>query len=124
MKNFNVTVNGKTYSVQVEEVGGAVAAAPVAAAPVAAPAAPAAAPVATAPATAAGGEAVEAPMPGTVLDIKVAVGDTVKAGQVLLVLEAMKIENDIPAPKDGTVVAIHVAKGETVDSGKAMISLA
>lgn len=130
MKNFNVTVNGKTYSVQVEEVGGAVAAVP--AAPVAAPAAapvpvaapaPAATPAPAAP-VAADAEAVEAPMPGTVLELKVAVGDTVKAGQVLLVLEAMKMENDIASPKDGTVVAVHVSRGETVDSGKALVSLA
>ena len=94
MKRYNITVNGKAYDVAVEEVGGSTAAAPVAAAPVAA------APAAPAPAAApvADGTKVTAPMPGTILDIKVAVGDTVKSGQAICVLEAMKMENDVNAP--------------------------
>ena len=98
MRTFNITVNGQTYVVDVEEVGGVQtaapvrAAAPVAAAPVAA--APAAAPKAAAAAPVAGGEPVKAPMPGNILDVKVKVGDTVKAGTVLCVLEAMKMENE------------------------------
>ena len=98
MKNFTVTVNGVPYAVSVEETGAAapaVAAAP-AAAPVAAPAAAPAAPEASA--TAGEGDKVTAPMPGTVMDVKVKVGDTVEEAQVLLVLEAMKMENDIVAP--------------------------
>ena len=91
MKRYNITVNGKAYDVAVEEVGGSAAAAPAAAAPVAA------APAAPAPAAApvADGTKVTAPMPGTILDIKVAVGDTVKSGQAICVLEAMKMENDV-----------------------------
>ena len=101
MRTFNITVNGQTYVVDVEEVGGVQTAAPVrAAAPVAAApvAAPAAAPKAAAAASVAGGEPDKAPMPGNILDVKVKVGDTVKAGTVLCVLEAMKMENEIPAP--------------------------
>ena len=102
MRTFNITVNGQTYVVDVEEVGGVQtaapvrAAAPVAAAPVAA--APAAAPKAAA-APVAGGEPVKAPMPGNILDVKVKVGDTVKAGTVLCVLEAMKMETKFPPPR-------------------------
>ena len=101
MKRYNITVNGKAYDVAVEEVGGSAAAAPVAAAPVAA------APAAPAPAAApvADGTKVTAPMPGTILDIKVAVGDTVKSGQAICVLEAMKMENDVNAPCDGKVLS-------------------
>ena len=127
MKRFNITVNGNAYDVQVEEVGaGAAPAAP--AAPVAVPApaaAPAAAPVpAAAPAAAAAGtESLNAPMPGNILDIKVKAGDSVTKGQVLLILEAMKMENEIMAPRDAVVAGVHVNKGDSVDSGKLLISL-
>ena len=123
MKRFNITVNGKAYDVAVEEVSGdaAAAPAPVAAAP-AASAAPAAAAPAPAPA-AAGGTAVNAPMPGTILDVKVNVGDTVAEGQVLMVLEAMKMENDIVAPKAGKVASISVKKGDTVNSNDLLASI-
>lgn len=124
MKQFKITVNGKTYDVAVEESNG-VASAP-AAAPVATPAAPAApapAPAAPAAPAATGAEKVNSPMPGNIIDIKVAAGDTVTNGQTLLILEAMKMENEIKAPCDGTVAGVHVAKGDTVDSGALLISL-
>lgn len=127
MRTFNITVNGQTYVVDVEEVGGVQTAAPVrAAAPAAAPvaAAPAAAPKAAAAAPVAGGEPVKAPMPGNILDVKVKVGDTVKAGTVLCVLEAMKMENEIPAPKDGKVAQVVVTKGATVGAGDTLVVLA
>ncbi len=129
MRTFNITVNGQTYVVDVEEVGGAVSAAPVrAAAPVAAApvAAPAAAPKAAAPAAApvAGGDPVKAPMPGNVLDVKVKVGDTVAAGTVLCVLEAMKMENEIPAPRAGKVVQVPITKGATVGAEDTLVVLA
>ena len=114
MKRFNITVNGKAYDVAVEEVSGGSAPA-AAAAPAAAPAAPA-----PAAAPAAEGTAVNAPMPGTILDVKASVGDTVTEGQVLMVLEAMKMENDIVAPKAGKVSAISVKKGDGVNSGDAL----
>ena len=123
MKQFKITVNGKTYDVAVEESNG-VASAP-AAAPVATPAAPApaAAPAAPAAPAATGAEKVNSPMPGNIIDIKVAAGETVTNGQTLLILEAMKMENEIKAPCDGTVAGVHVAKGDTVDSGALLISL-
>ena len=114
MKKYNITVNGTTYEVIVEEAG-EVASAPVAASaptPVAAPA-PAAA---KAPASSGsdGANKVTAPMPGTILDVKVSVGQSVKKGDVICVLEAMKMENDIPAPCDGVVASVKVQKGSSV----------
>ena len=98
MKTYNVTVNGVTYSVVVEEVaGGAAAPAPVAA--------PAAAPKAAG--GAAGSVAVKAPMPGNILKVNVKPGQAVKKGDVLVVLEAMKMENDVCAPEDGTVASVE-----------------
>ena len=108
MKKYRVTVNGVAYEVELEEITGAVPAAP-AAAPVAAPA-----PVAVAPA---GGEKITAPMPGTILSINVAQGAAVKKGDVLMILEAMKMENEIMAPCDGTVASINTSKGAAVESG-------
>lgn len=135
MKNYTITVNGTPYNVTVEEGAGApVAAAPVAAAPVAAAApapapaaapapAPAAAPKAAAPQGSAGSVKVEAPMPGTILDVKVSVGDSVSSGSVLCILEAMKMENEIVAPQDGTVASINVAKSDSVEAGQVIITL-
>ncbi len=129
MKNLIVTVNGVAYNVTVEEGTGAPAAAPAAAVPAAAPAAPAApAPAAApaapaAPAGPAGAVAVNAPMPGNILDVKVKPGDSVKAGDTLLILEAMKMENEISAPQDGTVATIDVRKGDVVDSGALLCTM-
>ncbi|HHX03885.1 MAG TPA: biotin/lipoyl-binding protein [Tissierellia bacterium] len=129
MKQFNITVNGKVYEVVVEEVGAvtapraaAPAPAPVAAAP--APAAPAAAPAAPAPAAPAAaptGKTVSSPMPGTILDIRVKAGDSVKNGDVLVILEAMKMENEIMADGDGVVANILTTVGASVNSGDALI---
>jgi glutaconyl-CoA decarboxylase len=126
---YKVTLNGRTYEVEVEAgkamllaeyeavapAAPAAAAAPVAAAPAAAPAA-AAAPVVTG-----AGEAVNAPMPGNILKVNVKAGDAVKSGTVLVVLEAMKMENEIMAPKDGTVTQVLVSKGSTVDTGAPLV---
>ena len=112
MKNLTVTVNGVAYNVTVEEnTNGA---APVAA--------PAAAPAPAAPA-AAGSVPVNAPMPGTILDIKVKAGAAVKAGDVVMILEAMKMENEISAPQDGTIASIDVRKGDTVNSGDVLYTM-
>ncbi len=121
MKNYTITVNGNVYEVTVEEgtTGAAPAAAPKAA--VAAPAAPKAAPKAAA--GAAGSVTVAAPMRGKILAVKAAVGQAVKKGDVLAVLEAMKMENDIVAPQDGTVASVNVAAGETVETGATIATL-
>ena len=105
MKKYKVNVNGTVYEVTVEAIDGAAPAAPAAPAP-----APAAAPVA-------GGEKVSAPMPGTILDVRVSSGQAVKKGDILFILEAMKMENEIMAPCDGTIASVSVTKGAAVDSG-------
>ena len=130
---YKVTLNGRTYEVEVEAgkamlideyaavapvapaAAPAVAAAPVAAAPVAAPAAGGV--------TVSGGETVAAPMPGNILKVNVTAGQAVKEGDVLLVLEAMKMENEIMAPKNGVVAQVLVSKGSTVDTGATMVVL-
>jgi biotin carboxyl carrier protein len=124
MKNYRITVNGVAYDVAVEELGaGAVpAAAPVAAAPVAAPAA-APAPAAPVASGAAGSVKIESPMPGKILAIKANAGQAVKKGDVVMILEAMKMENEITAPEDGTVASINVAVGDSVESGDTLASL-
>ncbi len=119
MKQLKVTVNGIAYDVCVEEVGEVASAPAVTAAP-AAPAASAPAPAAPA---AAGGEVISAPMPGTILSVNVTVGQAVKKGDVLCVLEAMKMENEIYAPRDGEVASVTTTKGEAVESGKALVTL-
>ena len=105
MKKYRVTVNGTVYEIELEELHGAAPSAP------AAPAAPAAA------AAPAGGEQVTSPMPGTILAVNVAVGDTVKRGQVLMILEAMKMENEIMCPCDGKIASVNTSKGSSVESG-------
>ena len=124
---YKVTLNGRTYEVEVEAgkailldeyeavAPAAPAAAPAAAAPAAAPAAPAA------PAVTGSGEPVNAPMPGNILKVNVTAGQAVKSGTVLVVLEAMKMENEIMAPKDGTVTQVLVSKGSTVDTGAPLV---
>ena len=110
LKKYRVTVNGTVYEIELEELTGAAPSAP------AAPAA--AAPAAPAPAAApAGGEQVTSPMPGTILAVNVAVGDTVKRGQVLMILEAMKMENEIMCPCDGKIASVNTSKGSSVESG-------
>lgn len=124
-KNASVTVNGTAYQVELEEAPAAAAAAPVqvpAAAPVQAAPSPAPAPAA-APAPSGAGKAVTSPLPGVIIAVKVNVGDTVKAGQEVAVLEAMKMENSIEATHDGTVTAINVAKGDSVLEGAPIVTI-
>lgn len=133
MKNYTITVNGTAYEVTVEEgfTGAAKAApkqapapraaAPAPVAPAPAPAAPAPAPAPAAPA--AGSVTVSAPMPGKILGIKAQAGAAVKRGQVILILEAMKMENEIVAPQDGTVASINVAVGDMVEPGATLATL-
>lgn len=119
MKNLRVTVNGKAYDVQVEElsetsapaVAPAPAAAPVAAVPAAAPAVPA------------DGETISCPMPGTILSVKVKAGDKLKTGDVMVVFEAMKMENEIKAPRDCTVISVNVSKDDVVETGAPVVTI-
>ncbi|MBQ1271002.1 MAG: biotin/lipoyl-binding protein [Clostridia bacterium] len=134
---YKVTLNGTTYEVEVEHgqamlideyeavapAAPAAAAAPVAAAPAAAPA-PQAAPAPAAAAVTAQGEVIKSPMPGVIVNVKVSQGQAVKKGEILCILEAMKMENEIVAPKDGTVAQVVTAKGAQVDTGAALIVLA
>ena len=115
MKNYRITVNGNTYDVAVEEIGGGAAPA-AAAAPVMTPAAPAAS-------GSKGSVVVSAPMPGKILGVKTEVGKAVKKGDVLMVLEAMKMENEIVAPQDGTVASVEATVGAQVESGDTLVTL-
>ena len=120
----SVTVNGTPYTVELEEAPAApVQAAPVQSAPVQAATAAAPAPAA-APAASGAGKAVTSPLPGVIIAVKVNVGDKVKAGQEVAVLEAMKMENSIEATQDGTVTAINVAKGDSVLEGAPIVTIA
>ena len=121
MRNFLVNVNGTNYEVAVEEID----ASQVKTAPAAAPAAPAAAPAPAAPVAAApaGGTQITSPMPGNILDVKVNNGAVVKAGDLLFILEAMKMENEILAPVGGTVNGVSVQKGAMVDTGALLCSI-
>lgn len=129
MRKFNITVNGNTYEVDVEEIGGAHVSAPAAApAPQAAPqaAVPKAAPAPqAAPKTAApaGAKKITSPMPGTIVSIKVNVGDKIKADTLVAVLEAMKMENEIFAGVEGTVASVNASAGDSVNSGDVIISV-
>lgn len=123
MKNYTITVNGTSYDVTVEE-GSSAASAPVQAAPAPKAVKPAAAPAkAAAPAGAQGSVKINAPMPGKILAVKANVGDTIKRGQAILVLEAMKMENEIVAPSDGTVASINTTVGASVEAGAVLATL-
>lgn len=129
---YNVTINDKVYEVEVEkgkanlirttavQAAPAPAAAPVAAAPAAAPAPAPAAPAAS---VQAGTTPVNSPMPGTILDVKVAVGQAVKEGDLVVILEAMKMENEIYAPCAGTVAQVLTSKGASVDTGAPLVTI-
>lgn len=127
MRKFKINVNGVGYDVEVEEIGGGAMTPSAAPAPMAAPSAvaapaPAAAPAAAAPAgSVPDGTKVEAPMPGNILSIKVAAGDTVSEGDILLILEAMKMENEILAPVSGKIAGVQIASGAAVNSGDVLI---
>ena len=110
MKKYRVNVNGTVFEVEIEEMTGA-------------PAAPAAAPAPAAPAAPAGGEKITAPMPGTILAVNVTSGSAVKKGDVLMILEAMKMENEIMAPCDGAVTSVAVTKGTSVESGTLLCTI-
>lgn len=117
MKKYVIKLNGKVYEVEMGEAG---AGTPVSLPP----SAPAVQSPAAAAPVAAGGETVTAPMPGNIIDVKVKVGDSVAKDQVIFVLEAMKMENEIVAPKAGQVLAVHINKGDVVNPGETMVVIA
>jgi glutaconyl-CoA/methylmalonyl-CoA decarboxylase subunit gamma len=122
MKSYKISVNGQSYDVTVEEVGApTIPQAAQARSPAAQPAAPASPPAMAAPSG--GGGTVKAPMPGTLLSYKVALGQKVRRGEVLLILEAMKMENEIAAPVDGTVASLGAAEGASVSTGDVLVVL-
>lgn len=124
MKKYQITVNGNVYEVEVEEVSAGAATTAVATpapAQVVVPKAAPAAPKATAPA--AGSKTVTSPMPGTILEVKVNAGQTVKRGETMFILEAMKMENEIPAPEDGVVASVDTTKGASVATGAVLATL-
>lgn len=127
MKNYTITVNGNVYDVTVEEGASSAPAARTApaakTAPVPAPKAAPAAPAAAAPAAAAGSVLISAPMPGKILGVRASVGQAVKKGDVVAVLEAMKMENEIVAPSDGTVASVNVSTGDAVVAGATLVTL-
>ena len=128
MKSYTITVNGNVYDVTVEEKGAGTSPAAPAPAPKAAPAAPAKRPApAPAPAKAAGGAAgsveINAPMPGKILDVKAQPGASVSRGDVVLILEAMKMENEVVAPQDGTIASINVNVGDMVEPGAVLATM-
>jgi len=108
MKKYKVRVNGTLYEIELEELTGS---APAEAAPAAAPPEPA------------GTEKVSSPMPGTILSINVAAGDRVKKGQILMILEAMKMENEIMCPRDGSIVSVNTSKGAAVETGTLLCTI-
>jgi biotin carboxyl carrier protein len=120
MKKYNITVNGVTYQVEVEEAGSAAPSPAAASVPASAPAP---APSNTPAAPSAGALKVECPMPGTILDVRVKDGQAVSEGDVLFILEAMKMENEIMAPQAGTVDAVQVIKGASVNAGDLLLTL-
>ncbi|MFZ1540450.1 MAG: acetyl-CoA carboxylase biotin carboxyl carrier protein subunit [Enterococcus aquimarinus] len=131
LRKFKIAIDGKEYLVEMEEIGGVqqpvqapVAAAAPVAAPVAAPAEQAAPAPAAAPVSAASGDAMTAPMPGTILRVLVNIGDEVKENQPLMILEAMKMENEVVANHAGKVAGIHVNQGQVVNAGDALITIA
>lgn len=122
MKNYRITVNGNVYDVTVEETGEGMVA-PKAVAPVA-PVAPVASVTPVAPVAAgAGAVKVNSPMPGKILSVKASVGSSVTKGQVIMILEAMKMENEIVAPQDGTIASIDVSEGASVETGTVLATL-
>ena len=122
MKNLKITVNGKSYDVQVEEIGASDVVPASAASPAVVQPSIDSKPAATVSQTNAG-ESINAPMPGTILNVKVKAGDSVSAGDVLIVFEAMKMENEIKAPRDCTIASVNVSKDDTIETGTALLTI-
>ena len=119
MKNYRITVNGVAYDVAVEEMGEEAATSAPAPAAAPKPAAPKAAPAAAG----AGAVKINSPMPGNILSVKASAGQAVKKGDVLMILEAMKMENEICAPQDGTIASVQIAAGDSVESGDVLATM-